>query len=1008
MKHQLNFILFLLFTLFGANGLLSQCAIEDVTVVQSDCDGSQFWVTLNFTFDDVGNDGFTVQGNGANYGNFSYADLPVLIGPMEGDGSTIYEFIAIDNQFSDCSGFTGIGPVSCGGACSISDLVLEPSDCDGDDTYDLTIDFNYQNPTNTHFDVIYENNVIGYFELADLPITIPNFDDGGEETPYIQVCINDDPDCCAANEFVAPNCGVGDCEIWDVEAFDVVCDGDEFIIQLNFNYNDNVGNSGFHVQGNGMDHGTFEYVNLPITLGPFPADDTFWEFEVWDEDHPDCSDFVEYGEVDCSGGNDCEYWDFLAEAHLCDDDGFYMLDFEFNAANVGDDGFIVKANGEEFGPFNYGETFYTIGPLQGGVVYEILIQDVAQPDCGYWNEWGPVFCDDECHIYDLHAEVTDCNDMGQFYVWLAFETANVGGDGFKVAGNGNVYGFFDYSENPVQIGPFETGMLDQLEFVVTDFNQPDCGDAIVVPVPDCGGGNSDCSISELTIDVTPCLGDGTFYAILDFDFDNTSNIGFRVDGNGINYGLYSYSDLPLSIGPLVGNGTTVYEFVVSDLNMSDCSEAIEVGTIDCGTTGDCLISNGLAVPGSCHSDGTYNLWVNFDFENPDNIYFDVFYKNQIVDYFALASLPIVIPHFQSDGEPVQEITICINDNPDCCLTIDFIDPQCNEPSDVWPGDVNYSASANHFDILKLGLAFGTEGATRSSQGIEWTNLASTDWDQQYENGLNFKHADCNGDGIVNEMDVQAINSNFGETHGNPIPNVFLGGSADDAPLYVDLPGGADLQQGSQFVAPVILGSTDQPVDDLYGIAFTINFDADIIDPTSVEIEYDPSWLGVVGVNLLAFDKKEIGEGRIHIAIARTDQNDVSGFGQVLAFIGIIDNLAGKEEVKMEITDVKAIQENEVVIPLRRPVEVVDLTVGTNEPQTGIFEIHPNPTNGITHISHPNGEVINELHVYDLNGKLILSEFGSVKSFNAISINAGVYVLKIETQFGTYIERLVKI
>ena len=243
--------------------------------------------------------------------------------------------------------------------------------------------------------------------------------------------------------------------------------------------------------------------------------------------------------------------------------------------------------------------------------------------CSLWVEWGPNYCDDQCHIFDLHAEISDCDDMDQFYVQLDFEYANTGNDGFKIVGNGNVYGFFGYDEVPVTLGPFESGSVDVLEVVVQDVQQPDCGDALEVYVPDCNGNNDDCSIHDLVVDVTPCLDDGTFYVFLDFEYENTSDIGFRVDGNGFNHGLYSYSDLPISIGPLIGNGTTPYEFVVRDLNMYDCAADIGLGPIDCDITGDCQITDLLAVPGSCHPDDTYNLWLNFDFENATNLYFDV-------------------------------------------------------------------------------------------------------------------------------------------------------------------------------------------------------------------------------------------------------------------------------------------------------------------------------------------------------------------------------------------------
>ena len=1078
----------------------AQCSISDLTLEQSVCDGNSFWVTINFNYEQVGNEGFHVQGNGNNYGNFEYPDLPILIGPLEGDGVTDYEFVAIDNQFSDCSDFAVLGPVFCGvGDCAIFDLVLEPTDCDANGNYDLWIDFEYENPTHTHFDVIYQGDIIGYFALDNLPVVIEEFEDNGENTPFIQVCINDNSNCCAEGEFLAPNCPQGDCNIFDLHVTNVECDGDFFYITLDFEY-ENVGNDGFSVQGSGVNHGIFSYDDVPVTLGPLPVNGTFWEFIVKDVNHPDCSDFIEYGEVDCGGGdcnifdlvvevgdcnpdgtyhiwidfefenatndyfdvkyqgdnigyfllsdlpihitdfqdngepnqgilvcindnpnccedvgfmapecegNECEFSGFFAEAHPCNGDGLYLLDFEFEAENGGGEGFMVIANGNEYGPFDYGQNFYTIGPLNGNVVYEILIQDVLHPDCTYWNEWGPVFCDDDCHIFDLHAEVSDCDDLDQFYVTLDFEFSNTGNDGYKIVGNGNVYGFFGYDDVPVTLGPFEAGATDALEFLVKDVQYPDCGDVVVVYVPDCSGNNNDCSIHDLVVDLTPCQGDGTFYAFIDFEHTNTSNIGFRVDGNGINYGVHLYDEVPLSFGPLIGNGTTPYEFVVSDLNMPDCSDFVEVGVVDCDISGDCQISDLIAVPGSCHSDGTYNLWLNFDFENATNLYFDVFYNGQIIDYFPLSSLPVVIPHFESNGEPGQEITICINDTPNCCATYSFIDPQCMGPNMIWSGDTDFNGTANHFDILNLGLAYGATGPERTVQGIEWVDLLAEDWEIYFNSGLNFKHADCDGNGTVTKEDIQAIEINYGETHGEVLPDIFLGGNEDDPPFYVDLPGGLDLTTGSQFIAPIILGNGDKPVENLYGIAFTLVFDPDIIIPSSIEMQYDPSWLGVADVNLLTFDRTFADQGRIDVALSRSDQNDVSGFGQISGFIGIIDNIAGKEEMKVEIERVRAIQGDETVIPLNRPVKIVDLSVGTEEPTVGAFEVFPNPTKQFLFLQHPENLLIENITVYDTNGKQIMSGQLQNRQIDVSSLITGVYALKIETKEGLFVERFVK-
>ncbi|MEO1262372.1 MAG: T9SS type A sorting domain-containing protein [Bacteroidota bacterium] len=1003
-QYYFSFLFFFSISIGISSG---QCIIAGVTAQPGDCDGGEFWVTINFEYDQVGNEGFRVQGNGENYGNFSYADLPIQVGPFVGDGVTAYEFVAIDNQFNDCSDFAVVDPVFCGvGDCVISDLSLTASDCDADDTYDLTIDFNVESPSHTHFDVIYHGDIIGYFALADLPVTIQDFEDFGENSPAIAVCINDDPNCCAEGDFISPNCGGGACEIWDlvVETGECMDDG-TYVLWIDFNYA-NPGNDFFEVFYQGDNIGFFPLDELPVPILNFEDDGELNQgIVVCINDQPNCCEDVGFQSPDCDGLDDCEFWDFFAEAHPCNDDGLYLLDFEFNAANHGNDGFIVTVNGAAFGPFQYGETFYTVGPFAGGTVYEILIQDVQDPDCGFWNDWGPVFCDDQCHIYDLDAEVSDCNNEGEFFVTLTFEHSNTSNDGFKIVGNGNVYGFFEYANNPVTLGPFESGAVDALEFAVIDAAFPDCGDAIGVPVPDCNG-NEDCFINDLVVDVTPCFDDGTFYAIVDFNYGNASDVGFRIDGNGISYGLFSYADLPISIGPLVGNGITPYEFVVRDLNMISCSDFFELGPVDCEAMGDCEISNAIAVPGSCKPDGTYNLWLNFDFANSDNIYFDVFYQGSLLDFFPLASLPVVIPNFVSDGNPVQELLICINDNPDCCTSVTFEDPSCMSPG-VWPGDGNFNSIANHFDLLNIGLAFGEEGPARSVQGIEWIELTADEWADEFETGLNLKHADCDGDGLVTNDDVEAIKINYGSTHGDEQAQVFLSGTEDDPPFYVDLPDGGVLQHGNQFSASVVLGSDAKAVENLYGISFTLVFDPEIIPPSSVELQYDPSWLGVANVNLMTLDRTFADEGRIDVSMVRNDQNDVSGFGHVLGFIGVIDNIAGKEEVKVEIEDVRAIRGNEALIPLYRPVEIAEITVSTEEPQVGVFDVYPNPAGHQLYLFSPNGSLIEKLVVTNTNGQIVATFSGHTNLLNIAELAKGVYTLKLETKDGLYVERFVK-
>ena len=95
-------LIFLLFFIFGMNtSLLSQCAIGDIEVTPTPCDELGFFdVFLDFEYENTGNEGFTVEGNGVNYGNFEYSALPIVINDLEGDGITFYEFVVRDYECS--------------------------------------------------------------------------------------------------------------------------------------------------------------------------------------------------------------------------------------------------------------------------------------------------------------------------------------------------------------------------------------------------------------------------------------------------------------------------------------------------------------------------------------------------------------------------------------------------------------------------------------------------------------------------------------------------------------------------------------------------------------------------------------------------------------------------------------------------------------------------------------------------------------------------------------------
>src|SRR6187397_113636 len=82
---------------------------------------------------------------------------------------------------------------------------------------------------------------------------------------------------------------------------------------------------------------------------------------------------------------------------------------------------------------------------------------------------------------------------------------------------------------------------------------------IFILLPTFGHGQS-CEITEVNATALPC-DDYLFLVTVDLQVNNPSSPGFTLAGNGVIYGTYLYSDLPVTVGPLYGDNHSVYEFI---------------------------------------------------------------------------------------------------------------------------------------------------------------------------------------------------------------------------------------------------------------------------------------------------------------------------------------------------------------------------------------------------------------------------------------------------------------
>lgn len=218
---------------------------------------------------------------------------------------------------------------------------------------------------------------------------------------------------------------------------------------------------------------------------------------------------------------------------------------------------------------------------------------------------------------------------------------------------------------------------------------------------------------------------------------------------------------------------------------------------------------------------------------------------------------------------------CIDGTGGCC------------PDPVWPGDFNDDGIANNTDVLFWGLACkDTPELVRPNASTSWFAQESSEWTASV-NGVNSKHQDGNGDGVINGQDLQVLFTNYGKNHTNatslnyqtnglvfrlePIinanPNILKYG------LFVELDG--------QFVS-------------LHGAACSINFRD--LPVTGASFDITDSSLNP-NEHLDTFN---LIENTLHIALTRTDKSNQLVDGPLGILIVIVDNVATGDPILLNV------------------------------------------------------------------------------------------------------------
>ena len=193
---------------------------------------------------------------------------------------------------------------------------------------------------------------------------------------------------------------------------------------------------------------------------------------------------------------------------------------------------------------------------------------------------------------------------------------------------------------------------------------------------------NECEIGEVEATVSNCDEEGNFYVELNFDYTGVSD-SFKVQGNGVNYGFFAYTDVPVVLGPFDGASENSYEFGVKDRQNPDCKAGTSITPPYC--------ENGFADPImqislsniQCIDEESYYADVDINHEVTGNVSVNLWEENKLLGQFMTNSFPRQIT-LKNDVQPRVKINetdapgnfaIKVYSHPDCLLATDKYDEQ---------------------------------------------------------------------------------------------------------------------------------------------------------------------------------------------------------------------------------------------------------------------------------------------------------------------------------------------
>jgi hypothetical protein len=343
---------------------------------------------------------------------------------------------------------------------------------------------------------------------------------------------------------------------------------------------------------------------------------------------------------------------------------------------------------------------------------------------------------------------------------------------------------------------------------------------------------------------------------------------------------------------------------------------------------------------------------------------------------------------------------------------------------MYPGDANNDGTADHIDLLPVGIAYGATFIPRDDPSLEWIEQFFIFWDQILPvTGVNYGFIDGDGNGIIDSLDIDPIALNY-----------------DSLQMMSDPPPAPYMLPETLFVAevPQLIFSFEEDtaeegdtvrlrVDYFYpesmpptagtmGTAFTIAFDEHLVKD-SLTTFFPNQSLGdlmfVTATPGLADVFRSPDPGTIELAACGRGTPALTSSRTLLEMDIIIEDmiltLQDRDTLIIDVPQKLLLTLDELVIELGVvPDSLVILNIlGGNEAAPFVPEISvfPNPASDHLYLSG-NGESPVQVRLFDWMGKEWLNRSFQGGTIPLRSIPSGSYFLEIQSDSWRVVKKVI--